>query len=43
MMADQAAEVKKKDVIIIPSPRFSLRSFEGGSVSGAGGDCLCHI
>ena len=43
MMADKAEEVKQKDVIIIPSPRFSLRSLERGCASGAGGGCLCQF
>lgn len=43
MVAEKAEDVKQKDVIIIPSPRFPLRSLEGGRGSGAGGGCLCHI
>lgn len=43
MMAEKAEDVKQKDVIIIPSPRFPLRSLEGGCGSRAGGVCLCQI
>ena len=34
MMAERAAEVKQKDVIIIPSPRSPRGSLEEGCVSG---------
>ena len=36
-MAEQAEDVKHKDVIIIPSPRFPLRSLEEAAAAGPEG------